>query len=126
MAREEKSKKNNGKKPARPRLDLHPETKKTVLGIIFFAVSAILVFSYFGSAGRAGVYIYQVFYAFLGVGLFPGPLMRFLIALGVFPSITTQLYFTSVFGGVLFLVRFLGLLTVIYGQWGGQVQDASV
>ena len=84
MAKEEKSKKNNGKKPVRPRLDLHPETKKTVLGIIFFAVSAILVFSYFGSAGRAGVYIYQAFHAFLGVGFFLVPLTLFIIAVGFF------------------------------------------
>ena len=125
MAKEEKLKKNNGKKPVRPRLDLHPETKKTVLGIIFFAVSAILVFSYFGSAGRAGVYIYQAFHAFLGVGFFLVPLTLFIIAVGFFRSLKTNLYFTSVFGGVLFLVSFLGLLTVIYGQWGAQAQDAS-
>ena len=124
--KEEKLKKNNGKKPVRSRLDLHPETKKTVLGIIFFAVSAILVFSYFGSAGRAGVYIYQAFHAFLGVGFFLVPLTLFIIAIGFFRSLKTNLYFTSVFGGVLFLVSFLGLLTVIYGQWGGRVQDASV
>src|SRR3990167_323649 len=125
MAKEEKSKKNNGKKPVRSRLDLHPETKKTVLGIIFFAVAAILVFSYFGAAGRAGVYIYQAFQALLGVGYFLVPLALFIIAIGFFRSLKTNLYFTSVFGGVLFLISFLGLLTAIYGQWGGRTQDAS-
>ena len=123
--KEEKSKKNNGKKPVRPRLDLHPETKKTVLGIIFFAVAAILVFSYFGAAGRAGAYIYQAFHALLGVGYFLVPLTLFITAIGFFRSLKTNLYFTSVFGGVLFLISFLGLLTAIYGQWGGRTQDAS-
>src|SRR3989338_10130928 len=104
MAKEEKSDLNNGKKPVRPRLDLHPETKKTGLGIIFFAVAVILVFSYFGSAGRAGAYIYQVFHALLGVGFFLVPLTLFIIAVGFFRSLKTNLYFTSVFGGVLFFI----------------------
>lgn len=117
MAKDKNLVSQNEKKQKKPKLDLHPETKKSVLGIIFFAVAAILTLSYFGAAGRAGVYIYGAFNALLGMGFFLVPLTLVIIAAGFLRSLKTNVYFTSVFGGVLFLLSFLGMLNVIYGKW---------
>lgn len=104
----------------KPRIDLHPETKKGVLGVIFFTFALILIMSYFGGAGRGGEYIYEAFNALLGAGFFFVPLALVITAAGFLRSLKTPVYFTSVFGGVLFLVSFLGLLDVIY-KWSGAI-----
>lgn len=107
----------------KPKFDLHPETKKSVLGVIFFTVAAIFIFSYFGYAGRAGEYMYAAFHALLGIGYFLVPLSFALIGVGLLRSLKTDIYFTSFFGGGLFLFSVLGLFDVI-ARYGVQQTEA--
>ena len=67
----------------RPKLNLHPETKKSVLSVVFFTFALILILSYFGGAGRAGSYIYSAFDGLFGIGYFIVPL-TFLMILFLF------------------------------------------
>jgi hypothetical protein len=50
------------------KLDLHPEAKKTIGGIVMLLLAVILLLSYFNSAGVVGHYIYQVLDYLIGVG----------------------------------------------------------
>ena len=121
MAKTKKTPKNGAKsrrddeqdEVRKPRFDLHPETKKSVLGVIFFAVSAIFIFSYFGYGGVAGQYLYAAFHALLGIGYFLVPLSLIIVAIGLLRSLKTDIYFTSFFGGGLFLFSVLGLFDVV-------------
>lgn len=110
--------KSNGKakekeEPKLPKIDLHPETKKSVLAIIFFVSAIILALSAFGYAGRAGTYLYRAFHALLGVGFFLVPLSLVLVGASFLRSRKTDIYFTSIVGGVLFLLSVLGLIDTI-------------
>lgn len=110
--------KSNGKakekeEPKLPKIDLHPETKKSVLAIIFFVCAAILALSAFGYAGRAGTYLYRAFHALLGVGFFLVPLSLVLVGASFLRSRKTDIYLTSLVGGALFLLSVLGLIDTI-------------
>lgn len=94
------------------RLDLHPETKKSVLGIVFFALAGLTILSSFDLAGRAGSGLYSIIHSLLGVGYFLVPLTFLIIAIAFFRSLKTNIYFTPLFGGALFLLSFLGLIDI--------------
>lgn len=100
-----------------PKLNLHPETKKSVLGILFLTLAIIVALSAFGLAGVAGQYIDAGMKNLLGIGFFLVPLTLFVIAFSFFKTIHSTIYFTPLFGGVLFLLSFLGLIDVI-SRWG--------
>lgn len=103
-------KKSKEKKPA---LDLHPETKKSVLAVIFFVVAAVFVLAYFGYAGRAGTYLYRACDALLGVGYILVPLAFVMVAFSFLRSLHSAVYAASVLGGMLFLLSVLGLIDTI-------------
>ena len=106
-----------------PRLNLHPETKKSVLGIAFLTLAIMVALSAFGLAGVAGQYIDAGVKSLLGIGFFLVPLTLFVIAFSFFKTIHSTIYFTPLFGGVLFLLSFLGLIDVI-SRWGATGADA--
>ena len=106
-----------------PRLNLHPETKKSVLGIAFLTLAIVVALSAFGLAGVAGQYIDAGVKSLLGIGFFLVPLTLFVIAFSFFKTIHSTIYFTPLFGGVLFLLSFLGLIDVI-SRWGAADADA--
>lgn len=109
----------------KPKFDLHPETKKSVLAAIFFTVAAILVLSYFGYAGRAGGYLYRAFDALLGIGFFLVPLSFAFIGVSLLRTLKTNIYFTSFFGGTLFLFSVLGFVDLVTRQSVGTPAGVS-
>ena len=106
-----------------PRLNLHPETKKSVLGIAFLTLAIVVALSAFGLAGVAGQYIDAGVKNLLGIGFFLVPLTLLVIAFSFFKTIHSTIYLTPLFGGVLFLLSFLGLIDVI-SRWGAAGADA--
>ncbi|MEK7452966.1 MAG: DNA translocase FtsK 4TM domain-containing protein [Patescibacteria group bacterium] len=95
---------------------LHPETKKSVLGVIFITLALISFLAYFGYAGIAGEYINKALTVLLGVGFFVVPLTFLMIAIAFFKSLKTNLYLTVIFGGAVFFLSFLGLIDVLSKQ----------
>ena len=89
-----------------PRLNLHPETKKSVLGIAFLTLAIVVALSAFGLAGVAGQYIDAGVKNLLGIGFFLVPLTLLVIAFSFFKTIHSTIYLTPLFGGVLFLLSF--------------------
>lgn len=92
---------------------LHPETKKSVWGVVFFLLSIISLLAYFDLAGIAGQYIKSGLTALLGIGFFVVPITFLMVSIALFRSLKTNLYFSVVFGGVLFFLSFLGLIDVL-------------
>jgi len=99
--------------PKPPKFDLHPETKKSVLAVIFFVCAIIFVSAAFGYAGRAGGYLYEILYALLGAGYFLVPLAFVMIGVGFLRTLHSGTYFGSVFGGALFILSFLAIIDII-------------
>jgi len=104
--------------------DLHPETKKTTIGVIFLAFGILTALSSFNLAGRFGEFFLVIFTSLLGYGFYLIPLVLLIIALMFLLSHRPNLYFSLIFGSVVFLVSILALLEV-YGhnskEFGGYV-----
>ncbi|MBI3458943.1 DNA translocase FtsK 4TM domain-containing protein [Candidatus Azambacteria bacterium] len=92
--------------------DLHPETKKTTIGVIFLAFGILVSLSYFHLAGRFGEFFYTAFNVLLGYGFFLIPLTLFLVAIVFLFSHRPNLYFSLIFGSVIFLISILALLEI--------------
>lgn len=123
--------------------DLHPETKKTALGVILLAFSILTALSYFQLAGSFGKLFFNFFNLFLGYGFFLIPILLLVLSLIFFLSHRPNLYFSTIFGAVLFLISTLALMEIfvdssrelggylgfvlsyplskIFGFWGGMV-----
>ena len=98
---------------------LKPETKKSILGVIFITLTIISLFAYFDLAGVAGKYLKSGLTTLLGVGYFIVPITLLMIAFALFKSIKTNFYFSVISGGILFFLSFLGLIDVL--SHSGQV-----
>jgi len=116
-----KSKSQEKKDTKSRRLDLHPETRKTILGILFLTGGIILFLSYLGLGGVLGAYLYQGLTFLFGAGFFVLPLLFFAIAFVFFLSGRTSLYFTTIFGSALFFLALLALLDVMIGERVGGI-----
>jgi len=123
MAKKNKKKKEDKKKKkyeeqeldleGTKRPGLHPDTKKSVLGVLFIVLGIVTLLSYFDVAGVAGNYIKEGLSFLLGIGFFIVPITFFVVAFAFFKSLKTNIYLSVVFGGILFFVSFLGLIDVL-------------
>lgn len=117
------SKKNVGEKINSIRLQIHPETERSILAIFFIGISAILILAGFHNAGPAGEFIYEILTGLFGLGYYLFPLI-FLIMAGVFLSVKEQKdrkFGTIFIGATLFVIAGLGLIDVLYPGNGGLV-----
>jgi S-DNA-T family DNA segregation ATPase FtsK/SpoIIIE len=92
---------------------LNPETKKSVLGVVFITLSIITLFAYFDLAGVAGEYLKSGLTTLLGIGYFIVPITFLMVAVALFKSIKTNFYLSVIFGGILFFLSFLGLIDIL-------------
>jgi len=92
---------------------LHPETKKSVLGVVFITLTIVTLFAYFDFAGVAGEYLRSGLTTLLGIGYFIVPITFLMISVALFKSIKTNFYLSVISGGILFFLSFLGLIDVL-------------
>ncbi len=106
-------------KPKEPRL--HPETKKSILAIVFLGIAAILILASFKSAGPFGNFLYLFFEKLFGWGYYLLPLI-FLVLSGVFLASERQrIYKITFLGAILFVLAGLGLIDIIFTGKGGLI-----
>ncbi|PIR05209.1 MAG: cell division protein FtsK [Candidatus Liptonbacteria bacterium CG11_big_fil_rev_8_21_14_0_20_35_14] len=98
---------------------LHPDTKKSILAIIFFAISLIFTLSAFGSSGPAGNLMYKGLNSLFGIGYYLLPIISIIIALGLIIADQKKPVTRTLIGGFLFVVSGLGLLDIISEASGG-------
>ena len=113
----------------RPKLNLHPETRKTIWAIIFFTLAAVTILSFFNLAGFLGRYILAAFSTLFGWGYFIFPLILTLTGIIFLKSWRQQLYFSTILGAFLLLLSTLGILEHLastHGGWLGMAVRAPI
>jgi S-DNA-T family DNA segregation ATPase FtsK/SpoIIIE len=105
--------------PRRPKLNLYPETRKTIWAVVFFTLAAVTILSFFNLAGFLGRYILAAFSALFGWGYFIFPLILTLAGIIFLKSWRQQLYFSTVLGSFLLLLSTLGILEHLAPTHGG-------
>ncbi len=128
MAKNEKNKtrKPNGEKSAKKiKLDLHPETKKSVLAVFLFGAAVVLLLSSFGKAGPAGDFIYGVLERLFGWGFYLVPATLLFVAALFIAYERNSVLSATFFGAFLFVIAGLGLIDVLSPGGGGLVGKIS-
>lgn len=129
MPKNKKYKKEKEEKKLKlPKLDLHPDTKREIWGVAFFAFAVVSLLSFFGAAGVLGREYFRLVKLLFGFGFFLIPLsfaLAGLILLKFFKFIELKeqekpLSTMTVFIGVgLFTLSILGLINILSKKNGG-------
>ena len=98
---------------------LHPDTKKTILGIFLVALAILLLLSSFEKAGPAGSYIYWTFDSLLGLGYYLLPLVCLVASLVLFVSERQRILATTTVGGMMLVLSGLGIMDIVSPKSGG-------
>jgi len=119
--RKKKNKKEKNYKPSEKwHTDLHPETKKSILAVLFFVLAVIFSLSYIGKGGSAGGFIFKILDFLVGKGYFFAPVSFMLVSFSLFFSGEKKIIVPTMLGGGLFLVSVLSLLEILFdGNAGG-------
>ncbi|MCL4405381.1 MAG: DNA translocase FtsK [Patescibacteria group bacterium] len=118
------AKKNRSKDKNREVQDpkLHPETKNSVLAVVFIGIAAILVLGGLGEAGPAGQYIHIFLNEFLGWGYYLIPTILIIISANFFVrGERHKLVGVTVVGGILFVLSGLGIMDIISPNSSGLI-----
>ncbi len=102
-----------------PEHKLHPEAKKSIWAIIFFAAAAILFLAAFNAAGPIGYAIYEVLQTLFGLGYFVLPASLIFSAIVLLVSEKQRFVGITLIGASLFVLSVLGLIDIISPHNGG-------
>lgn len=108
-----KIKKNALQIPREIKFNISSETKKSIWGIVFLVLAALIILSYFNLAGIFGGYLYKFLHLSLGVGFFLMPILLIIASVVFFKSLKANIYFSTIFGILLFLISVLGFIEVL-------------
>lgn len=114
------------------RSQVHPETERSILAVVFIAFSAILILASAHNAGPVGEDIFSGLTKLFGLGYYLFPTI-FLIMAGVFFSMDEQKdkkFGMTFLGALLFVGAGLGLIDILYpgkggliGEWMGSIKN---
>ncbi|PIR98291.1 MAG: cell division protein FtsK [Candidatus Colwellbacteria bacterium CG10_big_fil_rev_8_21_14_0_10_42_22] len=102
---------------------LHPDTKASILAVVFLGVALVLILSKFGWAGPVGDAIYQVLEKFLGWGYFLMPTAFILISINAVAKNKQFLATPTLLGALFFILSGLGFLDLLSSESGGLVGE---
>src|SRR3989338_5275227 len=97
------------------RFDISQETKNSIWGILSFSLAVLAVLSFFGKAGAAGNLFSAVAKSLFGWGFFVIPVAFVILGASFIKSISRQIYYSAVFGTVLFVLSFLAIFYILGG-----------
>ncbi len=103
-----------------------PETKKSIIAIVFFVMAAIFVLSYIGKGGAAGRFILWMFSILIGSGYFFVPILLIVGAFLLLASDKRRIVATTIGGGFLFLLGILAGFNIIFGSRRGGLVGAAI
>lgn len=131
MARPKSKDKNakNGKQNSAPGFArLHPDTRKSIIAIVFLVLAAIFTLAGFAKAGPVGAWLYDILHTLLGLGYFILPVTLVFVA-GVFLMEERKKFMATTFlGAGLLILAALGLIELAMpgrGGWLGLVLGGS-
>ncbi len=93
---------------------LDPNIKKTIFAVILFALTVVLVLSFFGLAGKGGDLLVKVTSKAVGSGRFFLPLGFIILALTYFKRLERRAYFNLWVGLTAITLGLLGLMHIFY------------
>ena len=121
MAKNEKQKQKTKFKSSNkePFTLLKTETMHGIMSVVFFVLALFLLMSYFGSAGVAGKFVYEIIDYLVGVGYILLPALFVLLGYSFIKSETPNIGLTRAISSTLFLLSSLGIIDVVSGKHSG-------
>ncbi len=121
MAKKNKLKKKDLKRDLEKeeRRGLHPDTKASILAVVFLGLAIILFLSGLGWAGPIGEYTYMGLKALLGWGYYLIPIALVLIGINALTKNKQFLATPTIVGAIFFVLSGLGILDIISEGTGG-------
>lgn len=98
---------------------LHPDTTKSIWGIVFVGLGIIFALAGLGKAGPAGEWVYAVLHTLLGVGYFIFPLTLFFAGAVFFVSERDRFVGVTLVGALFVILSVLGLIDIAAEGRGG-------
>jgi len=98
---------------------LHPDTKASILAVVFLGLAIILFLSGFGWAGPIGEYIYLGLETLLGWGYYLIPTALVLIGINALTKNKQFLATPTIVGAIFFVLSGLGILDIMSEGAGG-------
>lgn len=113
----------NDKRNLAPTSGLQTHTKHGIIAIIFFVLALFFLMAYADVAGKAGIFIYDIFTMLLGtIGYFLLPILFVLLGYSFIKSEVPDIGWTRTISGVMFLLSGLGIINIAGGvsnNYGG-------
>lgn len=95
------------------------ELTLAVLAILLSIVGVIISFASFGSGGQAGAFLFRGLFATVGVLAYLSPIVLFFAAYLLWTEKFPRISIPLVFGTVLFLISFVGILSFVSSTLAG-------
>ncbi len=106
----------NGKNKRDPGPGLKTQTKHGIVAVIFFVLALFFLMSYANIAGKAGLFVYELFQMLLGaVGYFILPTLFILLGYSFIKSEVPDVGWTRTISGIMFLLSSLGIINIVGG-----------
>ena len=109
-----KLKKEELKEKKRPKLNIHPETKRGVIAIILFTLAIIFILSFQNAGGVLGGWLLTASKFIFGSCLWIVPLAFFVGGVIILKDIHRNVYFSALLGVFLFILSFLGIVQIVF------------
>ena len=101
-------------KEKKPKLNINPETKRGVVAVILFTLAIIFILSFQNIGGALGDYLLRGSKFVFGNCLWLIPLMFFSGGIIILKDIHRNVYFSTLFGILIFILSFLGLINILF------------
>lgn len=102
-----------------PQTRLHPDTKKSVWGVVFAGAALVLALAGFKSAGPAGAFTFDILSRLFGWGYFILPLTLIMLAIVFFTARERRFVGVTLIGGALLILAVLGIMEIASPGKGG-------
>lgn len=99
--------------------DLNPETKRSILALVFFAAALITILAYWSRAGFVGGIISKGLTLAVGKAYFLAPVTLIITASSLLAAFHRRLVASNLVGGALFFAAGLALIELFFGDRTG-------
>lgn len=109
----EKKNGRNNKNDKKVSTGLQTHTKHGIIAIIFFVLALFFLMSYVNVAGKAGIFVFDIFKMLLGtIGYFLLPILFILLGYSFIKSEVPNIGWTRTISGLMFLLSGLGIIDI--------------
>lgn len=106
------------RKEKRPKLNIHPETKRGVVTILLFTVAILFILSFQNVGGVLGSYLLTASKFIFGACLWIIPLALVAAGIAILKEIHKNIYLSTFLGILLFIICFLAIVQILFPDNG--------